>query len=241
MKFDRFFYSAAAALILVVMFAGFMPFFVSGHGQNGRIVAPAIFRVVVVHGLGITAWYVLSLVQSLLITVKNRRLHMKLGWSAVGIAPVVAISAVMVAVRSVRMDPDPNDLFFGMVYSNFLLVMLAEAAVFSLLVLVGILTRKRPEIHRSVMLMASLSLLLGATTRMPWLVTLFGGDSSRVAFFGPVFTLTALLLLVRLLMTRSFDRWFAAGYAFMVITYLVAEQLSRTHTWHNLASGLITG
>ncbi len=239
MKSDRFFYAATAGLVLVIMFAGFMPFFVSGHGQNGRVIAPAIFPVVVVHGLAITAWYVLSLVQSLLITVKNRRLHMKLGWSAVGLAPVVAISAVMVAVRSARNDP--GFAFFGMVYSNFLLVMLAEATVFSLLVLAGILTRKRPAVHRSMMLMASLSLLLGATTRMPWLVALFGGDSSRVAFFGPVFTFAAMLLLVRSLMTRSFDRWFAGGYALMVTTYLVAEQLSRTEAWGHLAGRLLKG
>lgn len=241
MKSVRVFYSTAAALILAMMFAGFMPFFTSGHGQNGRIIAPAIFPIVVVHGLAITAWYVLSLVQALLIAVKNRRLHMKLGWCAAGIAPVVAISALMVAVRSVRADPDPNDLFFGMLYSNFLLVMLAEAAVFSLFVLAGILTRKRPAIHRAMMMLASLSLLLGATTRMPSLVALFGGHGSRIAFFGPVFALTAILLLVRLLITRAFDRWFAAGSAFMVIAYLVAEQLSRTDTWHHLASTLLKG
>src|SRR5882724_8629944 len=102
MRSDRYFYSTAAALILVIMFCGFMPFFLSGHGQNGRIIAPDIFPVVVVHGLGITAWYVLSLVQSLLITVKNRRLHMKLGWTSVAVALVVAVSGGLVAIRSAR-------------------------------------------------------------------------------------------------------------------------------------------
>lgn len=76
MKLNRIFYTTAAALILVIMFIGFQPFYTSGHGQHGRIIAPGIFTVVLVHGMAITAWYVLSLVQSLLITVKNRRFHM---------------------------------------------------------------------------------------------------------------------------------------------------------------------
>ena len=237
LKSDHFFYSVAAAVILVIMLAGFMPFYTHGHGEGGRIIAPEIYTVVLVHGMAITAWYLLSLVQSLLISVKNRRFHMKLGWSAVGLLPVLAVSGVLVAVRSARGAGDFE--FFGMRYSDFLLVMLTEITVFTGLVVAGILTRKRPEIHRAMMLSASLSLLLGATTRMPHLVTLFGGHDSRVAFFGPVFVLGALLVLVRSLLTRKFDRWLAGGYGLMVITYLVAEQLSRTDTWRHLASVLL--
>ena len=236
MKSDRFFYSTAAALILVIMFVGFLPFYTSGHGAGGRIIAPGIFPVVLVHGLAITAWYVLSLIQSLLISVRNRRLHMKLGWSAVGIALVIAVSGVMVAIRSVQGAPEFH--FFGMAYPDFLLVMLVEIAVFTLFVLAGLLTRKRPEIHRAMMLLASLSLLLGATARMPFLHSLFGA-SNLPAFFGPVFTLGVILVVVRSVMSRAFDRWLAVGYVVMVITYLASEYLSRTETWHQLASGLL--
>jgi uncharacterized membrane protein YozB (DUF420 family) len=239
MKSGRYFYSTAAALILAVMFVGFFAFYTTGHGAGGRVISPGIMTVVIVHGMSITAWYVLSLVQSLLITVRNRKLHMKLGWSALGLAPVIAVSGVLVAVRSAQGSPNFN--FFGMAYHDFLIVMLAEIAVFSLLVAAGILTRKRPEIHRSLMLSASLSLLLGATTRIPWLVALYGGEESRTAFFGPVFTFGALLILVRSLMTRKFDRWLAAGCAFMVVVFLLAEHLSRTDAGRHLAALLLKG
>lgn len=238
MKSDRFFHATAAALNLVIMFVGFSAFYTSGHGEHGRIIAPAIYPLVLVHGMAVTAWYVLSLAQALLITVKNRRFHMKLGWAAAGLVPVVAVSGVLVAIRSAQ--GAPGFVFFGMNYQlDFLLVMLTEIAVFTGLVIAGILTRKRPEIHRAMMLSASLSLLLGATTRIPSLVSLFGGDASRVAFFGPVFVYAALLLLVRCLMTRSFDRWFATGYAVIVVVYLLAEQVSRTGAWHQMAAALL--
>lgn len=121
------------------------------------------------------------------------------------IALVVAVTGVMVASRSTLGAQD--FVFFGMAYyPDFLLVMLAEIAVFTLFVLAGLLLRKKPERHRAMMLLASLSLLLGATSRIPFLVSHFGGNTLRVAFFGPVFALAALLLIIRTLMTRTFDR-----------------------------------
>jgi hypothetical protein len=237
LKSDRVFYSTTAALNLVIMLVGFAAFYTSGRGEHGRVIAPEIMMVVIVHGMAITAWYILSLVQALLITVKNRKLHMKLGWSAVGLVPIVAVSGVLVAVRSAQRAPNFN--FFGMGYHDFLLVMLMEITVFTVLVTAGILTRKRPEVHRAMMLVASWGLLIGATTRIPWLIAPFGGDGSRVAFFGPVYVLGALLILVRSVMIRKFDRWLATGYAFMVVADLAAEQCSRTELWHQVAAGLL--
>ena len=240
MKSDRYFHSTAAALILAITIVGFVAFYTKGRGEGGRVIDPALMVVVITHGMSITAWYLLSLTQTLLIATKNRKVHMTLGWSAVVLLPVIAVSGVQVAVRSARSAPGFQ--FFGMDYQHaFLLVMIVEIAVFTALVLAGILTRKRPEIHRGLMLSASLSLLIGATTRIPWLVALFGGPDSRVAFFGPVFTLGLILLAARWLTSGKFDRWFATGYGFMVVTFLVAEQLSRTDAWRQVAAGLLKG
>lgn len=236
MKTNRAFYSLAAALNLLVTFVGFMPFYTSGRGQNDRVIAPEIFTLVAVHGLAITAWYVLSLAQALLIATGNRRLHMKLGWSAVGLGIVIITSGVMVAIRSVQSAP--GLVIFGMAYPDFLLVMFAEIAAFAAFLVTGLMTRKQPEIHRSMMLLASLSLLLGATARMPFLTELFGGDNV-LGFTGPVFALGLGILLLRLVVTRTLDRWFAAGHAWMMITYLGAEQLSRTDTWRHLATSIL--
>jgi hypothetical protein len=70
-------------------------------------------------------------------------------------------------------------------------------------------------------------------------VPLFGGHDSRVAFFGPVFVLGAILILVRSLMTGKFDRWLATSCGVMVIAYLVAEQFSRTDGWREVAGALL--
>ncbi|MEO7599470.1 MAG: hypothetical protein ABIV50_11095 [Opitutus sp.] len=238
MKSDRIFYSTTAGLILAIMFIGFRAFFISGHGQGGRTIDPTILPTVVVHGVAITAWYVLFLVQALLIAGKNRRLHMKLGWISAVLVPVIAVSGLMVAIRSAQGAP-ANFVFFGMPYrSQFSLIMLTEIVVFTLCVMAGMMNRKRPEVHRAMMLSASLSLLLGATARMPWLNALFGGDTST-GFFGPVFALGAGLLIVNSLRRGKFDRPLAAGYGTIVVTYLLAAWVGSTTAWQHLAIALL--
>ena len=215
----HYFHSAAGVAMLVIAFAGFQPFYLRGEGMGGRTISPQLFPLVLAHGVAMTAWVILFLVQSLLIPTRNRRLHMKLGWGAIAVASVVAVSGFMVAVQSVR--PVPELPFWGMAYRQFLLVMLAEVTLFTFFVLAGVF-RKRPEIHRAMMLLASLSILAGATVRMPILFPIFG-EGGWVGIFGPIFTLGAVFLLVRSLLSRAFDRWFAAGYAAMIVLYVAAS------------------
>ena len=108
-----------------------------------------------------------------------------------------------------------------MAYRQFLLVMLAEVALFSGFVVAGLLFRRQPEIHRPMMLLASLSILAGATVRMPILFPVFG-ESGWIGIFGPIFTLGAAFLLTRRVLRGVFDRRLATGYAAMVLFYVSA-------------------
>jgi len=125
----------------------------------------------------------LFLVQSLLVPARKLRIHMKLGWGGVAVALVAAASGFMLAVESVR--PVPTIPFWGMAYRQFMLVMLIEVALFTIFVLAGVLFRKRPKIHKAAMLLASLSILAGATVRMPILFPVFG-EAGWAGIFGPV-------------------------------------------------------
>lgn len=226
MKKDRWFYSSAGATFIVMMLVGFHWFVTSAKAAGGSEIDPVMFRLDLVHGLAITTWYVLFFTQSLLIGVRNRRLHFKLGWSAIAVALAIVITGSWVAIRSVQISP-PDTQFFGMQYSRFLLVMLTEIGLYATFVTIGILNRKKPWIHRSAMVLASLCLLAGATARMPFLYPVFGATGWR-GLFGPVFSLGAVLLLIRCMITRSFDRSLALGYAFWVVIFIAAEKLALT-------------
>ena len=110
--------------MLLIMLAGFHPYYLRGEGMGARKISPQLVTLVLVHGASTTAWLILFFVQSLLIPARKLRLHMKLGWGAVAVALVVAVSGFMVAVQSVR--PVPVIPFWGVAYRQFLMVMLAE-------------------------------------------------------------------------------------------------------------------
>jgi len=216
---DGFFYSGAALVILVLTVIGFWPFYARGLAFGDRTISPGILPLVRVHAAAMSAWVILFLAQSLLIRTRNHRLHMKLGWSALVIASTIGITGALIAVRSVKADPDFQ--FWGMEYRQFLLVMLAEVGLYTSFVMAGLWFRKRPETHRSMMLLASLSILGGATVRTPFFFPIFG-EAGWMGIFGPIFALGVTFLLVRSLLNRAIDWPMAVGYATMVVVYVFA-------------------
>jgi hypothetical protein len=233
MKAERFFYSATACVFLILMLNGFNAFFTHGKGLQERPIAPGILVLDAVHGSAIALWFILFLVQSLLIASRNRKIHMTLGWSALALGPIIAGLGTLVAFRSVQLSP--NITFFGMLYSRFLLVMFTEMAMFTLFLTVGILTRRKPRIHRTMMLMTSLTLIPGALVRNVTSNSIFG-ENGWTGLFGSLLVLGALLFVIRWAITRSFDRWFAACYALLAVAYIGSTYLANTATWDHLAA-----
>jgi hypothetical protein len=232
----RYFFIVAAITMLTVMVAGFHPYYLRGKGMAGRTISPQLTTLVFVHGAAMTVWLMLFLVQSLLVPARKLRIHMKLGWGGVAVALVAAGSGFMLAVESVR--PVPTIPFWGMAYRQFMLVMLIEVALFTIFVLAGVLLRKRPKIHKAAMLLASLSILAGATVRMPILFPVFG-EAGWAGIFGPVFVLGAVLVLVRSFLNQATDRWLAAGYVVMVTVYVAACQFAISDAWSVLARAVL--
>lgn len=235
MKADRQFYTAAGALFLVLTVVGFKQYIFGGKHADGSPIDPAMLAIVIAHSAAIFAWFVLFFVQSLLISVRSRGLHMKLGWSVLLVAPTIAVTGPVVATRSVRLVP--GQVIFDWPGPQFLLVMYAEIALYVAFVTIGVLNRKRPRIHRPMMLMASLSIVTGATGRMQLMKTIFG-DHHWTGIFGPVVAIGAILLLLHWALTRKFEREFALSFAVLLFATVVVSALADTVVWSNLA-GLI--
>jgi hypothetical protein len=96
MKKDRYFYSIVSFVMLVLTLVGFSKFLLHGKEADNGPITPQILALVIVHGVALLLWIVIFFVQSVLIAVKNRKLHMTLGWGGALVAPiVVATSPVM--------------------------------------------------------------------------------------------------------------------------------------------------
>jgi hypothetical protein len=127
-----------------------------------------------------------------------------------------------------------------MTYRQFMLPMLTEIAVFTAFVALGIAYRKRPAIHRSMMLLATLSVISGATSRTEAINRLFGGRG-WIGLFGPPLVLGATILVFRAFSTRSLDRWYAAGFASLACLYIAAMDLAVRTPWSQFAERLAPG
>lgn len=112
--------------------------------------------------------------------------------------------------------------------------MLTEVTSFGLYSLVGILNRRRPTRHRAMMILATMSILAGATFRMPVLYPIFGLTGWQ-GMFGPIFLLGSVILVARSIILRSLDRWFAAGFAAMVVVFVLAVTLAASESWRHIA------
>jgi hypothetical protein len=236
MKLDRFFYVAAGAIFLVLIVLGFQQYIFHGKHSDGSPIAPVMLAIVVAHSSAIFLWFVGFFVQALLISTHNRRVHMTLGWGVVGIAALIAATGPLVATRSLQVDP--SQVIFDWPSRQFLLVMYTEIALFAAFVAIGVLNRKRPRIHRPMMLMASLAIVSGATARIAQVNSMFGLHL-WMALFGPVVALGLLLLVVRAAMTRSFDRPFAMGLAVLAVVTLIAGRLAMTNVWVDWAGMIL--
>ena len=232
MKRDHHFYTSTSFVMLVLMLIGFQKFYQQGKEANGHDVPHPILALVIVHGVALTLWVALFFVQSLLIAAQKRQLHMKLGWAAATAALVIAGSGPLLALAGPQLQPGRH--VAGMTYRQFMLPMFVEIAAFTVFVALGLYFRKKPAIHRSMMLLATLSVISGATSRTEFINQIFGGRGWN-GLFGPVFILGALIIIIRILLTRTVDRWFALGYHGLAGAYIAAMHLAVGESWSRMA------
>jgi len=232
---ERLFYVIAGCVMLVATVVGFRLFLAHGKGFGGGEITHQIFPLVVVHGLAMFSWVVVFLVQSILILNGNPRLHMRIGVGGAVLAGVMVPLGSVSAILSARYNPDIYQLLGGPRF--FLATMLGEMLSFGVLVGVAVIYRRRPEIHRPMMLLASLMIISGALGRCPYI----GEYALMPPFYvlGPALVLGALFLVLQLGMTRAFSRWYALGYSGMVVASVMIIVIGHSALWNRIAAAIL--
>jgi hypothetical protein len=234
----RLLYAAFALLILVITFVGFQLFYLHGKAYPGRDIPALALPLVATHGVLMSSWIVLFLVQPLLIVSANRQRHMALGKIGAVLAVAVVVVGLIVPVMVTRHGPEFP--LWGLNRRQFMAIPMISILVFGAFVTVGVWFRRRPDIHRPMMLLATLSILGAATDRIGAVHDLYA-DSFWGRVFGPFFPsllIGAAFLAIKWLLTRSSDRWYAAGFAVLVAICAMIMQLATTGIWFRFASFL---
>lgn len=232
---ERLFYVVAGSVMLLTTVVGFRSFITSGKAVGGGEITRQIVPLVVVHGLAMFTWMTLFLVQSIFILNGNRRIHMRIGVLGAALAGVMVILGSATAILSTRNNPESYQLFGGARF--FLAIMLGEMLGFGTLVAIAVIYRRRAEIHRPMMLLASLMIVSGSLGRCPYI-----GDFAIMRplyVLGPALALGALFLLLQWAMVRVVSRWYALGYSAIVVASFAFIVVGHSSLWNQIVGAII--
>lgn len=120
---------------------------------NHTFSAPAL---IYVHGAFLFGWVVFFATQSLWVHRRDMRLHRRMGWVGAGLVTGVVVSTLGVGALASQRTAATGDMDLA---SREFLVILMEMAVFSTLTFGAFLFRRRPDLHRRLMLLALIASL----------------------------------------------------------------------------------
>jgi hypothetical protein len=235
----RYFYAAATALVLVLTVLGFHHFYFEGRAYPGRPITPPIRGLVIAHGLAMSAWLVLGVVQPLLVARRHVQLHMKLGLAAATLAATLVPFGILIALRSTPLAAP--EAFGAVTPRQFLAEPLLIIVGFGALVALGLAKRRHAPAHRACMFLATLMISSAGTGRMDPVVQSYAG-TVLFRLFGdmlPTLVLGAGLLAAQRVITGRIDRWFAGGLAALAAWFCFIQQAMTSAWWARAADWLL--
>ena len=235
---DRRFYVGMAIAAVATVFFGFAPTYYlksfphTAAYPTGLPVSPSLPALVHVHALVFSVWILLFLAQTTLIAADRPHLHRRLGIAGAVLAPFMVILGVMTAMKGGRDGWNPGGPYPDSL--AFMIVGLVDILIFAAFVTAGLYFRRRAELHKRLMLLATVGgLMWPAITRMPYV-------AGRPL---PMFALLSALVLasaVRDVWLRSTGRLVSLGGGLLILAALpIRVAIGLTDSWHALAAWLI--
>lgn len=235
---ERMTYAVAGGVLFALMFIGFQQFYLHGRGFPNHPIFPLVKGLVIAHGLAMTFWMVLFVLQTILIVNNSFRIHMSLGIFGIALAAFILVVSPWTAIQATRLEPDA--MLYGLHRKQFLIVPLTDMLKFGPFVITALLNRRRPEIHRPMMMLATLSVIAAATGRIPALNNIYASTvwDRLVGPYVPMLVFGAAFLVVKTILTKKFDRWFTIGFAALAAFSFLIWQTAPTVAWERVANFL---
>jgi hypothetical protein len=181
------------------------------------------------HGIILTAWFVWFVVQTSLVSAGRPDLHRSLGIIGASLAAAVIITSLAVvggmAPRLQVLFQDPHfdrATIYGVVWGD-----MASVLSFSALIVSAIAFRRRPEIHKRLMLLASISVVGQALGRISFW-PIFAGISVLVFPVGGLIFFLGALVIYDLAKIRRVHTATLIGGAVRLSTWFGAILVART-------------
>jgi|GEM_PF-166375 len=161
-RYDRYFFSGMALLILAMVIAGFGPTYYFAGGPR----APLPNRIIHVHGAIFSAWILLIIVQNGLVAARRVALHRTLGLAGFGLAVLVVIAGFLAMASQLHFRAGRGDaeLTFSVISAEGILLFGALSAA-------SFITRRSdPAAHKRLITLATIGLVDAAIfrTQLSW-------------------------------------------------------------------------
>ena len=231
-KHDRRFYGGMAIALALTVFVGFGPTyylrFFSG-GPKTTITGGPFTALVHVHGALFTAWVLLFITQTALISSRRVAVHRRLGVAGAVLATCMVVAGTSIAVATAARGSAPP----GMQPLQFLVIPLVDMILFAGFVGCALTLRRDRETHKRLMLIAYVCLVVAAFGRWPGLSSL-----GPPGFFGAAFLFIVAGGIYDYVTRRRVHRAYLWGGAVFLVSVPLRLLISTTGAWRSFAEWL---
>jgi hypothetical protein len=224
---ERWFYISMSIAAVITVFAGFAPTYYLRPYFNTGPLMPLLH----LHGLVFTSWLVLFLVQTTLVAAHRTDIHRRLGILGGVIAVLMIVIGATTAVIRASQGATPLPSVSAL---SFLVVPLGDISVFAILVGAGLYYRRRPDVHKRLMLLATISILAAAIARLPFAIMQAGPP----AFFGLTDLFIVVCVLYDLFTLKRVHRATVLAGLLIIASQPLRLMLAGTHVWLAFAGWL---
>lgn len=225
---DRRLFVGGAIAILVIVFVGFARTYFLKFWYD----TPALPWLVHVHGAVMTSWFLLFFAQTCLIARHRTDLHRRLGVIGAALAVVMVVLGMVVvthaAAREVHAHAKDAPFFLMLLALDpFILLTFAALAASAIA-----MRNRRGDLHKRLMLLATLSLTLVAIGRLPFPSEAFGWLVYALCLFVPV--------IIDTVRNHRLHPAFGWGAPAVFVSLYLVRQLATTPAWIHFAQRLVS-
>jgi hypothetical protein len=225
--FDRRLSMVAAIAFPLIVLAGFArTYYLRGYFAG----PPLPSRMVHAHGLLMTAWVALFVTQVGLISSRRVRLHQRLGYAGVALGVLIVAVGLVAALRAAKYGSASTPP--GIPPMDFMVVPFFDLVMFVILFGAAVYFRKRPAIHKRLMLLTVINFIPPAIGRIPIPALVALGP---IWFFGLPTVLALFCVWLDARHNERVNGIFLTGALLLIASYVVRLALAGTDGWRRVA------
>ncbi len=231
-RYDHFFFSITAALMLVTVFIGFS----RTYYLAGVFRAPLASRILHMHGAAFSLWMLLLITQTSLVAVGRTDIHKRLGLAGFALGCLMIVLGVLAGTDSlVRHMREPVVSGPSRDPRAFYIVPLTAILLFGVFLYFAFRNRLDSVAHKRYLFIATTAMLDAAVARIP----LPASFRNMVAIDLLTFTFVLLLIAYDYWSTRKIHRVTRWAGATLLVIEMIRGPIASTAAWHSFADWVI--